>query len=75
MEGMEEIRAIVIRYGRTLNARDFGACSRLVALDCEWACHLPTNFTIDAKSDNMVRLDEFLHTFLDIPNSGAPATK
>jgi len=36
MEDIEEIRAILINYGRMLDAHDFGSYSRLFAKDGEW---------------------------------------
>ena len=37
LEDMEEIRTVLLNYGRYLDARDFGAYSRLFAKDGEWA--------------------------------------
>jgi uncharacterized protein (TIGR02246 family) len=36
LEDMEEIRTVLLNYGRTLDAHDFGAYSRLFAKDGEW---------------------------------------
>jgi hypothetical protein len=36
LEDMEEIRAVLLDYGRFLDARDFGSYSRLFAKDGEW---------------------------------------
>jgi ketosteroid isomerase-like protein len=36
LEDMEEIRTVLIDYGRNLDKRDFGAYSRLFAKDGEW---------------------------------------
>jgi ketosteroid isomerase-like protein len=36
LEDMEEIRTVLVNYGRFLDARDFGAYSRLFAKDGEW---------------------------------------
>jgi ketosteroid isomerase-like protein len=36
LEDMEEIRTVLLKYGRSLDARDFGAYSRLFAKDGEW---------------------------------------
>ena len=37
MEDAEEIRTLLLEYGRSLDARDFAAYSRLFASDGEWA--------------------------------------
>jgi len=37
LEDIEEIRTVLLNYGRFLDARDFGAYSRLFAKDGEWA--------------------------------------
>ena len=37
LEDMEQIRAVLIDYGRFLDARDFASYSRLFAKDGEWA--------------------------------------
>ena len=37
LEDIEEIRTVLQNYGRFLDARDFGAYSRLFAKDGEWA--------------------------------------
>jgi len=42
LEDMEEIRNVLIDYGRYLDARDFAAYSRLFAKDGEWAGGLGT---------------------------------
>lgn len=36
LEDIEEIRTVLLNYGRYLDARDFGAYSRLFAKDGEW---------------------------------------
>ena len=36
LEDIEEIRTLLLNYGRFLDARDFGAYSRLFAKDGEW---------------------------------------
>jgi hypothetical protein len=36
LEDIEEIRTVLVNYGRTLDAHDFGAYSRLFAKDGEW---------------------------------------
>ena len=36
LEDTEEIRTVLVNYGRTLDAHDFGAYSRLFAKDGEW---------------------------------------
>jgi uncharacterized protein (TIGR02246 family) len=36
LEDEEEIRTVLVSYGRTLDAHDFGAYSRLFAKDGEW---------------------------------------
>jgi ketosteroid isomerase-like protein len=36
LEDIEEIRTVLLNYGRFLDARDFGAYSRLFAKDGEW---------------------------------------
>jgi uncharacterized protein (TIGR02246 family) len=36
LEDTEEIRTVLVNYGRTLDAHDFGAYSRLFAKDAEW---------------------------------------
>src|SRR5579863_1785274 len=36
LEDQEEIRTVLVNYGRTLDAHDFGAYSRLFAKDGEW---------------------------------------
>jgi hypothetical protein len=36
LEDQEEIRTLLLHYGRTLDAKDFGAYSRLFAKDGEW---------------------------------------
>jgi uncharacterized protein (TIGR02246 family) len=36
LDDMEEIRTVLLNYGRTLDAHDFGAYSRLFAKDGEW---------------------------------------
>jgi hypothetical protein len=36
LEDMEEIRTVLVNYGRYLDAHDFGAYSRLFAKDGEW---------------------------------------
>lgn len=36
LEDIEEIRSVLVSYGRTLDAHDYGAYSRLFAKDGEW---------------------------------------
>jgi uncharacterized protein (TIGR02246 family) len=36
LEDIEEIRTVLVSYGRTLDAHDYGAYSRLFAKDGEW---------------------------------------
>lgn len=36
LDDMEEIRTVLLNYGRTLDAHDFGAYSQLFAKDGEW---------------------------------------
>jgi hypothetical protein len=36
LEDNEEIRTVLVNYGRTLDAHDFGAYSQLFAKDGEW---------------------------------------
>jgi uncharacterized protein (TIGR02246 family) len=36
LDDMEEIRTVLVNYGRTLDAHDFGAYSRLFTKDGEW---------------------------------------
>jgi hypothetical protein len=42
MEDLEEIRTVLVDYGRFLDARDFGSYSRLFAKDGEWVGGLGT---------------------------------